>query len=145
MTYDNLTLEKLETERHRLLDRLAGVDLRRRALRDLIIERNRQAGVSKETVDRLRAKDVRLLTIRQGLQSEIGKLAHAIKAAGRSRHDAAARGCIGLARAFQVVVRRSVPRAQYDEWVAQAKSVVHTAQAPETPQVLEANHEVPTV
>jgi hypothetical protein len=99
------------------------LDVRRRELKLLIRERNRQPGVSKETVDRLQAKDARYLELRLKLQRELGDLASAIRQANEQRQRGAMRGKVGLAVAFQTVVRRSVSKEQYAAWLAEARTV----------------------
>lgn len=99
------------------------LDLRRRELKLLISERNRQPGVSKETVDRLRAKDARYLEVRLRLQRELGDMAATIRRTNEQRQRGAMRGKVGLAVAFQTVVRRSVSREQYAAWLIEARNV----------------------
>lgn len=115
--------EALFSRRKELVERLAVIDARRDKLKERIKAAKRLPGFSKEEVAELQERDSYWKGIRLKVQQELGQLSQAL----RDLHIATAKGNqrvkVNLAVAFQQVVRRSVTREQYNEWLATAKKV----------------------
>lgn len=121
------TIDELNALHDDLVGRMERIDVVRAQYKTLIVERNRQPGVSKETIARLQQKRAKLLEARGQVRAELVKVNDAIRARNRAENNekrndpTSSAGPVTLAQRFVEVVRAAVPRAQFREWMEKAR------------------------